>query len=311
MMFHVTPWDDVIDRQSGVATREQLRELGLSGQEIARAVRLGLLEPYGSGVLSDPTWAQRSAGSSSLRWRQELAAAFLSCWRRNPGVVVFRRSAAALWDLDGIQPAVPELAVGSGHPRSPVVHRVRSLSPDDVQVVGGLRVTSVGRTLLDLGAVCDANIVERALESALRKRLIAFGHVAARTAAIPPRSPAGKALREVIARRPSGAPPTESDAETLFLQLSRRSGLPEPVRQFIVRTREGSLRADFAWPELRLIVEVDGAATHANAQALGRDLHRQNRLLGWTILRFTWQDIVRRPDYVLKKLREAWVLLSL
>ncbi len=123
-------------------------------------------------------------------------------------------------------------------------------------------------------------------------------------------------LRQVLARRAPGTPPTESDAETLFLQLARRTGLPEPRRQFTVPTPEGVFRLDFAWPARRIAVEVDGAATHATPAALRRDLHRQNRLLlswmsqGWALLRFTWDDVAK-PDLARQtaaKLREAWAL---
>jgi very-short-patch-repair endonuclease len=119
-----------------------------------------------------------------------------------------------------------------------------------------------------------------------------------------------------LALRPADLRPTESDAETLFVQLAREVGLPEPQRQFAVPTTEGVFRLDFAWPTRRLAVEIDGAATHASAVALGRDLRRQNRVLlslgsaGWMLLRFTWDDLTS-PRYVGRVagvLREAWAI---
>jgi very-short-patch-repair endonuclease len=123
------------------------------------------------------------------------------------------------------------------------------------------------------------------------------------------------ALRSVLARRPPDAPPTDSDAETLFLQLARGARLPEPLRQFSVPTSDGTFRLDFAWPARRVAVEIDGAATHASREALSRDLRRQNRVLlslapaGWALLRFTWDDLVddRFATQVTDRLREAWV----
>lgn len=128
--------------------------------------------------------------------------------------------------------------------------------------------------------------------------------------------PGTRALRVILGRRPPGAAPTESDAETLFLQLARRARLPEPRRQHVVPTAEGTFRVDFAWPDQRLAVEVDGAAAHASREALARDLRRQNRLLlslapaRWSLLRFTWDDLTQPPyrEQAAAKLREAWRL---
>jgi len=117
-------------------------------------------------------------------------------------------------------------------------------------------------------------------------------------------------MRDVLERRPPNAPPTASDAETLFLQLTRVAGLPDPVRQFPLRLGGHPYRLDFAWPKRRLAVEVDGAETHASAGALIRDLRRQNRIvMGWLLQRYTWNDIAFYRDDVVDSLRDAWALL--
>ena len=66
-------------------------------------------------------------------------------------------------------------------------------------------------------------------------------------------------------------------------------------------------RADFAYPDRGLVVEVDGFESHASPRALQSDLHRQNELvaLGWTVLRFTWADVVRRPERVASAVRRV------
>lgn len=46
-----------------------------------------------------------------------------------------------------------------------------------------------------------------------------------------PDAPGPPALRLVLDRRPTDAPPTESELETRFLQVLRAAGIPEPVRQ--------------------------------------------------------------------------------
>ena len=282
------------------------------------AVDSGWLMRQGRWLVLSTQWTAAGTGREQrdCQWRHDLYAAIFSC---SPPVrataVCFRRTAAALWGLDGVEPGLVELAATSGRASSGSLYRPRSFEPADIGRVDGLRVSSVTRTLLDLGQVVGPEIVERALESALRKRHVSLAGLAEAVAAVPRLRGAG-ALRSVLASRPGGAPPTESDAETLFLQLARRAGLPEPLRQFAVPTSEGTFRLDFAWPLRRIAVEIDGAATHASRDALARDLRRQNRLLlsmmpaSWTLLRFTWDDLVdpRFATQVVDKLREAWVI---
>ena len=55
--------------------------------------------------------------------------------------------------------------------------------------------------------------------------------------------------------------------------------LPAPVRQHPIRLGDGrSIRLDAAWPELRVAVELDGAAFHGSRQARERDLRRDTAL---------------------------------
>jgi very-short-patch-repair endonuclease len=66
-------------------------------------------------------------------------------------------------------------------------------------------------------------------------------------------------------------------------------------RQFPI----GSYIVDFACPHKKLIVEVDGSQ-HGQADGAARDLRRDAQLveLGWTVLRFWNDDVVRDVDGV-------------
>ena len=57
---------------------------------------------------------------------------------------------------------------------------------------------------------------------------------------------------------------------------------------------------DFAWPEARVIVELDGWDTHRTQRAFQQDRRRDVALskAGWTVLRFTYRDVVHDPGYV-------------
>src|SRR3954454_7718144 len=89
---------------------------------------------------------------------------------------------------------------------------------------------------------------------------------------------------------------TRSELEERFLALVAQAGLPSPL----VNHKRGGYTSDFAWPELNLIVETDGARTHNTDTAFVQDRRRDIDLFlaGQTTLRFTWADIVERPDWV-------------
>jgi very-short-patch-repair endonuclease len=54
-------------------------------------------------------------------------------------------------------------------------------------------------------------------------------------------------------------------------------------------------------------VEADGFAFHSDRVAYRRDRERLNELeqLGGRVLRFTWEDVVARPEHVLALVQEC------
>lgn len=282
-------WEFLAARQGGVIRLHQLDRAGVSRRQRERLVSQRALVRVAPGVYSLPVPADP--------WRREVCTT-LAC--AGPAAVVWRRSAARLWRLDGLDTETTiEVAVGpGGRRRDPRVSRVGR--PLEVVQEQGLAVTSIAQTLLDLGTVVGPDLVERALEDGLRRGSVNLADLY-RLAEAAPR--ASGVLRSVLARRPAGAPPTESDAETLFVQLVRRGGLPEPIRQLSMVVRGRLVRLDFAWPTWRVVAEVDGVRFHG-PDAFGRDLRRQNALVldGWHVFRFTWEDVARYPDQVIETL---------
>ena len=108
-------------------------------------------------------------------------------------------------------------------------------------------------------------------------------------------------LRAIVEDRTAGIPSEELERE--FLRLIRRFRLPKPVRQ----RPQGRYRIDFAYPDAMLAIEVDGWSSHGTPAALANDLRRQNKLVlsGWTVLRFTWKQLVESPDEVVATIRTA------
>nr|WP_281496995.1 DUF559 domain-containing protein [Ornithinimicrobium sp. F0845] len=66
---------------------------------------------------------------------------------------------------------------------------------------------------------------------------------------------------------------------------------------------------DLADEGRRLIVEAESFAHHGNRKGFRKDVRRYSELttLGWSILRFTWEDVMFQPAYVRWAL-ESWRL---
>jgi hypothetical protein len=283
-------------RHGGVLQFHQLLEVGVTRHHLRQLLAAGRLVRLEHGIYSLP--------GLDDPWLCELRAAVA---RAGPDAVVWRRSAGRWWGLDGVDrdPAI-EVASGQGARHGDRrISRLRQPSSLRTTEERQLVVTTPAQTLLDLGTVFDADVVERATEAALRRRLARVGELRALVDAAPRARTGAAALREVLARRPAGAPPTESDAETLFLQLVRAGGHPEPRRQYAVVSGGLMVRLDFAWPPTWQAAEIDGARFHGE-DVRGRDLRRQNAVIfgGWSLRRFTWQDVALYPDYVARVLRD-------
>lgn len=225
--------------------------------------------------------------------------------------MVSHRAAVLLHGLDGRRKEVVEISVPVAfQPRKRngvVVHRVTQLDDTDRDNVDDIPVTTVTRTLIDLGAVADADTVERALESALRNRRTSLGLLHKRLEAVGGRGRPGTAtLRALLASRLYQAP-TGSDLETRFVQVCRRYRLVAPTRQHQVDAQGRVARVDFAWEDRKVLVELDGYRWHGTPADHRHDMQRQNAVVrnrpGWILLRYGWHDLAERPAGVADELR--------
>jgi hypothetical protein len=124
-----------------------------------------------------------------------------------------------------------------------------------------------------------------------------------------PTRPAAKAVRHLLNTHYIGSTPTENEFEDAFLTLTRSLKLPDPTPQFYIDPGDGEppIRADFAWPDRRIVVETDGRRTHGTNHAFESDRRRDQRLIaaGWTVIRTTWRQLMQRPH----ELRETLLKL--
>lgn len=150
--------------QHGVVAFHELRAAGLGVGAINLRVRNGRLHRLRRGVFA--------VGHTSLSREGRWLAAVLAL---GEGAVLSHVSAAALWGLRPSSSAVTHVTVPTAAGRRPrariVVHRSRTLGMHDVAKREGIAVTSVARTLLDLGGMVARGPLERAVEQSLALRL--------------------------------------------------------------------------------------------------------------------------------------------
>jgi very-short-patch-repair endonuclease len=106
-------------------------------------------------------------------------------------------------------------------------------------------------------------------------------------------------IRRVLKTLTTGA---EAESDRRLQRLLRQAGISGWVGNHpVFDGRRLVGRVDVGFADLKVAIEVDGLAYHSDRQRFQRDRTRQNDLvaLGWTVLRFTWADLVERPDYVL------------
>ena len=87
-------------------------------------------------------------------------------------------------------------------------------------------------------------------------------------------------------------PHPADDRTALFRALCRREGLPEPVREYAFATPR-RWRFDFAWPEAKVALEVEGGVwtqgRHTRGSGFLKDVEKYNEAVrrGWRVFRCT------------------------
>lgn len=229
-------------------------------------------------------------------------AAVLAC---GDGAVLSHRSAAALWGLTDRHPRQVEVTSPARTGRSrPGVHaRQGRLDRSETATRDGIPCTTVPRTLLDLAAVVDARVLERAVDRAELLRL--FDLDAVRLTIARHRGRRGsRALSDVLAAY-SGPTLTRSGAEERFLAFLRSTALPRPEVNAAIAVEDGVVyRPDFVWRDAGLIVEIDGRTYHARRRAFDHDRRRDRRLAlaGFETRRYAARELMSDPDRVMAEI---------
>jgi very-short-patch-repair endonuclease len=245
---------------------------------------------------------------------QDLRAAWVAIGGQG---AVSHASAAFLWALLPSPPENPELTVPIGGRRgfgfaNLTIHRSRDLDLSTAVRRNTILVTNPLRTLVDLAGCVPPDQLTSAVDTALAGRMLT---IAGLEAEIRRRARSGRPgvrlLRRHLASRGFiGAPPA-SVLEAHLRRLILGTGLAVPAVELRVGP-DGEYRLDVAWQEILLAIEVDGYVWHFSPEHHARDVTRRNRLqqAGWTMLIYTWRQVVSEPHRVAAEITTTYRRLS-
>jgi hypothetical protein len=293
-----------------VLLRAELLRRGLSSDDLERLRRQGELTRVRRGAYARPV------PEASVEERHRLLVAATLPQLGHEGVVS-HVSAAALHGL----PIWPDVAgrvhltrprPGGGQSRSLLQVHGSPLREADVVLMQGVPVTTLARTIADLGRTLSLDQAVAAGDRALQLGLTGadLGEVldACRGWRGIGRAREVRALLDVR---------TESVGESVSRVRIHEALLPAPQPQYEVFDSRGHLvgRADFGWEEHRTLGEFDGRVKYGLGfdpgrsveEVVWREKQREDALrdLGWQVVRWTWADLYV-PGLLATRLRRAF-----
>ncbi|HET9094881.1 MAG TPA: type IV toxin-antitoxin system AbiEi family antitoxin domain-containing protein [Solirubrobacteraceae bacterium] len=169
--------------------------------------------------------------------------------------------------------------------------------PVSRELVRGVPCTDITRTLLDVAAAEPERLLHRCLAQLDYERRL--DRAAILELCGPGRPGSAALLRALDAYAPQLAR-TRSELEDEFLHLCRRHDLPLPEVNVIVH----GLEVDCHWPELGLVVELDGHGNHATASQRTTDQRRAIALRahGLGVIRYTREMVFLESERVARDL---------
>lgn len=273
-------------RQSGTIARRQLIAVGFTPERVRSWIRGGRLHIRYPGVYA---W-----GRPDLSTEGDHAAALLFAGR---GAALGGISALWWQDLLGSRPERIHVdAPGRKASRADIV--ISHPGAAQPSWFRGLPVVPLPQALLSSAGDLGHNSLRLVLARAEFHHLLDLSSLPRAMG----RGIAGSAvLRTAMATHLPQLATCESPLEIDFVLLCERFGieLPEP------NVRIARWRPDMLWRDRSLIVELDGKDAHTTAAQIAADARREGalRALGFTVVRFGWDDVHLRPAWVAAEVR--------
>jgi very-short-patch-repair endonuclease len=283
----------VADLQWGRVSWRQLRELGASEGRIRRWARDGYLRQVLPHVYAVGHVAESVEG--------DLIAAILYA---GPGAMLSH--ATALWwhGLLENRPTAIQVSTPRKCASQPGI-RVHSRRTVELTHHRRLPTTTVPQALLDFSTTAPVESVVRALAEADFRRVLNHQKLNAISGC---GRPGSATLKRALGRHTPELARTKSKLERAFHALCRRGHIPV----YEVNHRLCGITVDAFWPDLGVVVELDGVQGHATAAQIRRD-HRRDltlRAAGYVVVRYSYDQVMYEADAVLADLRTVLELAA-
>ena len=243
-----------------------LRAAGYSYDDVRHLLRRGALTPVRRGTYVAGEWPEERHARHRLAVRAAMS-------ELGSDAVVSHTSAAVLHGLPTWRTPLDQVHVtknrSSGGRRSPRVHlHVATLATSEIVELGGVRVTSLLRTLADVARSVPFEPGVVVLDAAFAGGLVD-------PAELPDVLHRMRRRRGVSSARRAAAfadGRSESVGESRSRVAIARADLPAPVPQWEVRDGSGRLvgRVDFGWPEQGVVGEFDGRVKYGRTDGTGQ-----------------------------------------
>ena len=276
--------------------------------------RLGVGKGHLKGKLKRGEWERLARGVYRLAGAPmtpagQMRAAVLEA---GDGAAVSHWSAAWVWGISDL-PEVPTVTVT--HNRVRTVRNadlVRTRIPFKVQVKNRIPCTDAVRTIFDCAGEATPEQIDDLLDRALARRAVRLSDVVGALGKRQYRHHKGRPLlAQRLAKRGVTGSPAPSVLESRMARLFEEYGLPVP-RAEVQWGPQRRYRLDFAYPHLRLAIEVDGWTAHFTPEQQRRDNQRSNTLAraGWTVLHYDWWEVTYESERVAKEIAETYRQLA-
>lgn len=304
-------------------TRQQALARGVTSSQLKTASVRGHVRQLHRGVYVVP--AAVADADERERALVPIRAGLLAV----PGSAAALGSATLVQDLPSPAPSVSVHLIRPGvrYRREGNLHIHGSPLPAEHLVrVEGIDVTSVSRTTIDVARRFNLPRALIVVDAVLRRRVAALAgsdadlrravhdddlreraraHLIAALGDHTGWQGIVRARRAIEAGDPAAESPLESFSRGTWIGL----GLPVPVCGMAVVGADGvTYWADEGWPEFGVLGECDGLLKYADPERLRAEKTRQEALeqAGWIVVRWTWEEIVQRPQVVAARLWAAF-----
>lgn len=280
---------DVLRVRGGATTRKELLDLGFR-DELAAAQAAGTVVALTGARVALPGLPDDKAAALAL------------------GGAVSGLSAARVWgwslkhEPTEIEVTVPRNSSRKARPGVVVRRRDMTHGADSPGAI-----TSRAQTVVDCArdlpfdaalCVADSALRDGLVTGLTREELVA----AAETL---PRTGRQRALDVIAAADHRAANAFESVTRAIVLPIANLSVEPQGDLGFSEAGAEQY--GDLVDARLKLLIECESWAYHSGEEPFRRDIRRYTDLVArsWTVLRFLWEDVMQRPDYVRRQVERV------